>query len=56
MAVQTKAYLKERFESGDTPSEQDFADLIDSMVVVGSDYMTEAGGVVCHDGDVVTLT
>ncbi len=32
MAVQSKAYLKSRFERGDLPSQQDYIDLIDSML------------------------
>lgn len=32
MGVQTKTYLKARFEAGDIPTEQDFIDLIDTFV------------------------
>lgn len=31
MAIQTKTYLKSRFKTGDKPTQQDFADLIDTM-------------------------
>lgn len=32
MAIQTAEYLKGKFEKGDLPSQEDFADLIDSSI------------------------
>ena len=32
MAIQTKEYLKTRFESGDKPTGQDFYDLLDTVI------------------------
>jgi hypothetical protein len=31
MAVRTSAYLKAKFETGDTPAQADFVDLIDTL-------------------------
>lgn len=47
MAVQTRTYLKGKFETGDKPQEQDFADWIDSFVHKtenGNTVAIEAGG------------
>ncbi|SMF96024.1 hypothetical protein SAMN02949497_3404 [Methylomagnum ishizawai] len=43
MTVQTTDYLKSRFQDGDIPSGQDFADLIDSIfrpVTIAADHVT----------------
>lgn len=32
MAIQTAEYLKGKFEKGDLPTQEDFADLIDSSI------------------------
>lgn len=32
MAIQTAEYLKEKFEKGDLPTQEDFTDLIDSSI------------------------
>lgn len=32
MAIQTSEYLKGKFEKGDLPTQEDFADLIDSSI------------------------
>lgn len=56
MAVQAKDYLKTRFESGDTPSAQDFTDLVDSLVAVSTDFICHDDEVVSHEDEVVTLT
>ena len=36
MSIQTSNYLKTRFETGDTPSAQDFSDFIDSTINTGN--------------------
>lgn len=41
MAVQSRDYLKSRFEHLDTPSAQDFADLIDTMALVGDEFVVD---------------
>ena len=40
MAKRDIAYIKERFESGDRPSGQDYVDLIDSLAAVSTDLGT----------------
>ena len=39
MAQRTKAVLKTYFETGDKPTQQQFEDLIDSMVSAGFAFM-----------------
>jgi len=56
MTVQTRDYLKKRFERDDQPTEQDFQDLIDTMNVVGEDFVCHDDDVVCHDDAPVSLT
>jgi len=56
MTVRSRDYLKARFETNDTPSQDDFQDLIDSMVIVGEDYVVHDDAVVVHDDALVTLT
>lgn len=40
MVARSRDYLKGRFEKNDTPSAQDFGDLIDSFLLVGDDFMS----------------
>ena len=42
MAVQTKVTLKAYFETGDTPTQAQFIDLLDSMVVQSGNQLTTA--------------
>ncbi len=41
MAAKTRQQLKSVFESGDTPSGQDFADLIDSFLLVTAAFLID---------------
>lgn len=43
MSIQTKEYLKTRFETGDKPSQQDFIDLLDTL---NDNPMTAAGDII----------
>ena len=56
MTAQSREYLKARFEQNDTPTAQDFLDLIDSFVLVGDDHVVHNDEIVTHDGTLVTLT
>ena len=53
MTEQSREYLKTRFEAGDTPTGQDFIDLLDS-VLIGVSFVTDGGDMLVDDGDVLT--
>ena len=41
MAAKTRKQLQDVFESGDTPSGQDFVDLIDSFLLVNAAFFVD---------------
>lgn len=55
MAVQSRQYLKTRFEKDDTPSQQDFVDLIDSMMLVDADLLSYDHELLTYEHDVLTI-
>ena len=56
MAIQTSEYLKGKFEKGDLPTQEDFADLIDSSInssisgnVTFFNFVTANGPIFCNN-------
>ena len=56
MPALTRDILKAKFEADDVPPEADWADLIDSFVLVIEGFVTHDDAVVVHDDDLVVLT
>jgi hypothetical protein len=64
MVARSRDFLKTRFETGDQPDKADFGDLIDSFLLVTSDFVTHEDDrlvtpiptVVVHNDEVVSLT
>jgi len=50
MSKWTRNYLKSRFETGDTPTVQDFTNLIDSCVNIQDDFYTYFSGFSGYSG------
>ena len=47
MPIVTKSILKGYFETGDRPTESEFIDLIDSIVILGTGSATNVGDINC---------
>ena len=56
MATKSRSELKNYFQTGDKPSQAQYADLIDSFITINDDTNLDVNGVILNENDVNVLS